>query len=82
MATVTGKRHAGGRPREIRRCPLGVKIERLAATRGMHIDQVASAAGIANATLYRILTGGIASPRLATVQSIASALGVKLEKLV
>lgn len=82
MATVSEKRHAGGRPREIRRCPLGRKIERLAAGRGLHIDQVAEAAGIARATLYRILTGGIASPRLATVQAIAEALSVKLEKLV
>lgn len=82
MATASEKRHAGGRPREIRRCELGKKIERLAATRGLHIDEVAASAGIANATLYRILTGGIASPRLATIQAIAAALGVKLEKLV
>lgn len=81
MATVSGERHAGGRPREIRRCRLGTKIEQLASARGLHIDEVASTAGIARATLYRILTGGIASPRLATVQAIASALGVKLDKL-
>lgn len=80
MASVS-ERHAGGRPREIRRCPLGLKIERLAAARGMHIDEVASTAGIAKATLYRILTGGISSPRLSTVKSLASALGVKIEKL-
>jgi len=80
MASVSD-RHAGGRPRTIRRCPLGVKIERFADAAGMHIDQVADAAGISTATLYRILTGGIASPRLATVKAIATALGVKLEKL-
>lgn len=80
MASVS-ERHSGGRPRTVRRCPLGIKIEKLAADRGMHIDEVASTAGIAKATLYRILTGGIASPRLATVKSLASALGVKLEKL-
>lgn len=82
MATVGEKRHAGGRPREIRRCPLGRKIERLASDKGLHMDELATAAGIASATLYRILTGGIASPRLATIQAIATALGVKLEKLV
>jgi transcriptional regulator with XRE-family HTH domain len=58
-----------------------VRIESLAEFRGLHIDEVAGRAGIAKATLYRILTGGIASPRLATVQAIAAALGVKLEKL-
>lgn len=80
MAVGT-ERHAGGRPRTIRRCALGMKIEHFADNRGMHIDEVAETAGIAKATLYRILTGGIKSPRLATVQAIASALGVKLEKL-
>lgn len=80
MASVS-ERHPGGRPREIRRCPLGLKIERIANDRGMHMDQIASEAGIAKATLYRILTGGIASPRMDTMKGIASALGVKLEKL-
>lgn len=82
MATAGASRHPGGRPRTIRRCPLGVKIERLAAQAGLCIDEVAQAAGIANATLYRILTGGIASPRIATLKAIASALGVKVERLI
>lgn len=81
MATVSGSRHAGGRPRELRRCELGLKIERLAASRGLHIDQVATAAGISRAGLYQILTGKIRSPRLATVKALATALGVRLEKL-
>lgn len=80
MATVS-ERHAGGRPKTVRRCPLGVKIERLASHAAMPIDEVAKSAGIANATLYRILTGGIASPRISTIKGIASALGVRVEKL-
>jgi predicted transcriptional regulator len=80
MATVT-ERHAGGRPKTVRRCPLGVKIERLASHAEMPMDEVAKSAGIANATLYRILTGGIASPRVSTIKGIASALGVRVEKL-
>jgi len=79
---VSGQtRHPGGRPRTIRRCDLGVRIESLAEFRGLHIDEVAGRAGIAKATLYRILTGGIASPRVSTVKAIAAALGVTLEKL-
>jgi transcriptional regulator with XRE-family HTH domain len=60
---------------------MGERIEQLAARRGLHLDQVAGEAGIASATLYRILTGDIRSPRLATVQAIAGALKVKLDKL-
>lgn len=80
MASVSD-RHSGGRPRTIRRCPLGVKIERLAADRGMHIDEVAREAGITTAGLYQILTGKIQSPRLSTIKALAAALGVKIEKL-
>ena len=80
MATVT-ERHAGGRPRKVRRCQLGQKIERLAAAKGMHIDEVAEAAGISTPGLYLILTGATRSPRLATIKALAEALGVKLEKL-
>jgi transcriptional regulator with XRE-family HTH domain len=78
MATA---RHAGGRPRTLQRCPLGQRIERLANVRGLHMDELAAAAGIQTPSLYRILTGEIRSPRLATVQALAKALGVKLEKL-
>lgn len=81
MATVQQQRHAGGRPRQVQRCELGIKIERLAAARGMHLDEVAKAADITTAGLYQILTGKIRSPRLATVKALATALGVKLEKL-
>ena len=80
MATVS-ERHPGGRPRQLKRCPMGQRIEQLAARRGLHLDQVAGSAGIAPATLYRILTGSIRSPRLATIQAIADALRVKLDKL-
>ena len=74
-------RHAGGRPKQLRRCAMGERIEQLAARRGLHLDQVAGEAGIASATLYRILTGDIRSSRLTTVQAIADALKVKLDKL-
>ncbi len=80
MATVSG-RHAGGPPRTLKRCELGQLIERLAAAKGMHLDEVAEAAGISFPTLHRICTGRIKSPKLETVKGIATALGVKLDRL-
>jgi transcriptional regulator with XRE-family HTH domain len=80
MASVS-ERHPGGRPRTVRRCELGQKIEKLAAAKGLHIDEVAAAAGISTPGLYLILTGDTQSPRLATIKAIAAALGVKLDKL-
>lgn len=80
MATAA-TRHPGGRPRTRQRCQLGKTIERLARVRGLHLDEVANAAGITFPTLHRICTGEITSPRLATVKALASALGVKLEQL-
>lgn len=80
MATVS-ERHAGGRPRTLKRCALGEKIERLATAKGLHMDELAKKVGIATPSLYRILTGEISSPRLSTFKSLAKALGVTLEKL-
>jgi transcriptional regulator with XRE-family HTH domain len=74
-------RHPGGGPRSLDRCQLGQQIERLASNAGLHLDEVAEAAGIAMPTLNRICTGRIRSPRLATVKAIASALGVKVDRL-
>lgn len=81
MATVSEKRHAGGKPRQLDRCPLGQRIERLAGARGLHLDQVASAAGITFPTLHRICTGRIKSPKLETIKAIAAALRVRLDRL-
>lgn len=80
MATV-GERHAGGRPRKLKRCPLGMKIERLAADRGLHLDEVAEAAGITFPSLHCICTGRTKSPKFETIKAIASALGVKVDRL-
>lgn len=81
MAAIRQTRHAGGRTRTLRRCPLGQRIERLAETRGLHLDEVAAAAGITYPTLHRICTGTIKSPKLETVKSIAEVLGVKIDRL-
>jgi transcriptional regulator with XRE-family HTH domain len=81
MATAETPRHAGGRPRQLKRCPMGQQIERWAAKRGLHLDQVASRSGISFPTLNRILTGRIKNPKLDTVLSLASTLRIKVEQL-
>ena len=76
-----GARHAGGRPVTEDRTKLGEKIERLAHRCGKPLDVVAEEAGIALPSLYRILSGKIASPRWVTLERLASSLGVKIETL-
>lgn len=79
---MAADRHPGGRPRTLPYSELGEKIVRLAARRGIHLDEVAEAAGISYPTLSRILSGRIASPRLQTVVAIADALGVSADRLI
>ncbi len=76
------ERRAGGRPRHLERNELGRRIERLAARRHMHLDEIATAAGIRLPTLYRISTGRHREPRLSTLQAIATALGVPVSRLI
>ena len=78
MATT---RHPGGSPRVLKRCLLGERIEQLADARGLHIDELAAAAGISHPTLNRICTGRIKSPKLETIKAIADVLGVKIDRL-
>jgi transcriptional regulator with XRE-family HTH domain len=78
---MAAARHPGGTPRTLKRCPLGQRIERLASARGLHIDELATAAGITHPTLNRICTGRIKSPKLETIKAIAEVLGVKIDLL-
>jgi transcriptional regulator with XRE-family HTH domain len=81
MAPVRKDRHAGGRPARLERTPIGQQIERLAKRRGLHLDQVAAAAGIKGPTLNRIMTGRIESPRTSTVLALAKVLKVRVDRL-
>lgn len=82
MATKQpGRRHPGGRPRRLPRTPMGQEIERLARTRGLHIDELAHLAGIEGPTLNRILTGRIKSPKTSTTLALAKALRVRVDQL-
>jgi len=74
-------RHPGGRPRRLPRTQMGTRIERFARERGLHIDEVATLAGIKGPTLNRIVTGRIESPKASTVLALAKVLGVKVDQL-
>lgn len=76
MATVS-ERHAGGRPRTRQASKLFIRIQKIADTRGMHLDELAERAGIAVATLYQIN-----DPKVSTMLAISAALGVTLDQLV
>lgn len=77
MATVGGERHAGGRPRTREPSELFLKVERLARQRGMHLDELASKAGVSTPTLYQLR-----DPRVSTAKAIAEALGITLDRLI
>ena len=86
MATAenprSGERRAGGRPRHLERCELGRRIERLAARRHLHLDELADVSGVSLETIYRISTGRIADPRVSTLSALADALGVPVSRLI
>lgn len=75
MATAS-ERHPGGRPRIHEPSELYVRVEALAKRRGLHLDDLAAAAGIGRSTLYRLH-----DPRASTLKAIASALGVTIDRL-
>lgn len=77
MATVSEKRHPGGRPRVREASALFLKVQRLAFRRGLHLDDVASRAGIATTTLYRLV-----DPKVSTAKAIADALGITVDRLI
>lgn len=69
-------RHPGGRPRTRERSPLFMRVEALARKRGMHIDDLAAAAGITPQGIYQLK-----DPRVSTARAIADALGITLDRL-
>lgn len=77
MATVSGERHAGGRPRTRQPSELFLKVEKLARRRGLHLDELASKAGISTPTLYQLR-----DPRVSTAKAIAEALGITVDRLI
>lgn len=80
MATVSDKRHAGGRPREVRVSAWGRTVESLAARKGLTRRELAERAGIQPPSLWALLVGK-SKPKFETVCRIADALGVPVSKL-
>lgn len=81
MAT-DGEYRGPGRPRFLKRNPLGERIDRLARARGMSAHQLSLASGVSNPALNRICTGGTSDPHLSTLIALADALDVTIDKLV
>jgi transcriptional regulator with XRE-family HTH domain len=77
MASVSDKRHAGGRPRVHQPSDLFVRVRDMAKRRGMHLDELADKAGIPIGTLYQLR-----DPRVSTAKAIANALGVTVDRLI
>lgn len=73
---VIATRHAGGAPRTHRSCPLGERIEALAAVRRLTLPEVAERAGISTSGMNDIRRGRF-RPRLDTLDRIAEALAVE-----
>ena len=72
----------GGRPRTWEEpTDTGRKIMALAARKDLRLQDVAERANVSVATIYSIVSGRTADPRVSVAQAIAAVLGVKLDKL-
>ncbi len=72
----------GGRPRTWEEpTDTGRQIMALAARKDLRLQDVAERAGVSVATIYSIVSGRTADPRVSVAQAIAATLGVKLDKL-
>lgn len=76
----TTTRHPGGAPRTHRSCPLGERIESLAAARSLTLPEVAERAGLSISGMNDIRRGRF-RPRLDTLDRIADVLGVSPARL-
>lgn len=77
----TTTRHPGGAPRTHRSCPLGERIEELAAARRLTLPEVAERAGVTRQALNRIRNGLTRNPSFLTLSSVARALGTTVDRL-
>jgi DNA-binding Xre family transcriptional regulator len=78
---ATSNRHPGGAPRTHQSCPLGERIEELAAACRLTLPEVAERAGISVSGMNDIRRGRF-RPRLDTLDKIADVLGVSSGRLI
>jgi transcriptional regulator with XRE-family HTH domain len=53
------------------------RIEVIARRRGLHLDELAAAAGVGTSTLYQLN-----NPRVSTAKAIADVLGITVDRLI
>jgi len=82
MATVTNKTsHAGGRPRERKLCPFGLRLDALLRKKGISRNDLARITGINAITIWRWMVG-LTEPSLYGATKLARAAGGNLSDLV
>lgn len=82
MATGSEKPKAkGGRPRSRPICPLGQRIVRLASRKGWNVQQLAAEANLSEVSVYALIGGETADPRVSTLRALADVLGTTLDRL-
>ena len=82
MATVSHRTsHAGGRPRERKLSPFGLRLDALLRKKGMSRNDLAKATGINGITIWRWMVG-MTEPSLSGAMKLARAAGGTLSDLV
>jgi len=76
------KEGRGGRPRKRSLTPVGHRIDKLLATRGLTVRSLAESVDVSPHCVYNIMFGKVSQPRMTTLRQIAEGLGTTREKLV
>ncbi|NDC64370.1 MAG: helix-turn-helix domain-containing protein [Planctomycetia bacterium] len=82
MVATLKPRGPGGRPRTwTEPSAAGREILQAAGRRKLSLHQVAAAAGVSVATVYDVVSGRVADPRLSVARALARALRVPVDRL-
>lgn len=83
MATVSRREvvvNKGGRPRTLKPCAVGRKIDAILLSKRMTRSELAAEVGISKVAMHHIIHG-TNQPRLQTAKKICTALGVGLAEI-
>ena len=75
------ERHAGGRPRERKLCPLGQKLAAALARKRITVLQLEAMSEVPRGTIYDIMDGDTREPKAATLSKLAAPLGITVDWL-